>query len=306
MSKLTGLICCASLLALASPALATENGTQHYPIGVNTVADGNLPPPGMLQLLNYFQVNTNPVLTNGAGDKALPKFDLSAEANAVRFLYTWKFPIGGFHYTSGLVVPVVNLDLDVMGNRDHDTDLGDIDIQNYLGHVSEDHKIFWYAGLDTYVPTGHYRLQNLINTGLNYYTFAPNINVTYNVSPKLELTSTFFSEFNTTNKADHYHSGDDVDLDYGVTYRPFASVPAFGLGVNGYFYKQVSDDTIYGVLTSPDGSRGQEFAFGPQFRYDIPFGGFVLKYQHEFDVKNRPRGEKIWLQFAVPLTGKPG
>jgi len=31
----------------------------------------------------------------------------------------------------------------------------------------------------------------------------------------------------------------------------------------------------------------------------------VVKYQHEFAVQNRPAGEQIWFQFAVPLTGKP-
>jgi hypothetical protein len=298
---------CACLIAtLAKPAYATEGGTQHYPIGVNTIADGNLPTPGMLQMLTYSEVALNPVLTDGSGNKAVAKFNLAVEAEAFRFLYTWDPQIGPFHYTTGLVAPIVNLDLNVMGARGHDLDMGDLDIQNYLGYASPDHSLFYFFGLDTYIPTGHYDKSTLINTGSNYYTFAPNIDVTYNLSPKWELTAALFAEFNTTNTADNYHSGDDMDLDYGVTYRPFDSLPNFGLGPQGYFYKQISDDTVNGATVSPNGNRGQEFAIGPQLRYDIPFGGFVLKYQQEYAVENRPKGEKIWFQFAMPLFGTPG
>jgi hypothetical protein len=306
MSKFTAFGCALAVLAFAAgQACATENGTQHYPIGVNTVEDGALPPPGMLQLLNYFQGSTDPVITDGAGHKALPKFDLGAEADAPRLLYTWPMMIGPFHYTTGLVQPFVHLNLDVMGEKNHDYDLGDADIQNYLGYASPDHRLFYYFGLDVYVPTGHYRQKDLINTGSNYYTFAPNANVTWKPTRQWDFDATFFTEFNTTNTSDKYHSGDDIDLDYGITYRPLANVPQFGLGVNGFFYKQVSDDTQNDLTVATNGYRGQEFAVGPQFRYDIPFGGFVLKYQHDFDVKNRPRGEKLWLEFATPIFGTP-
>jgi hypothetical protein len=307
MSKKSLVAFCACLLAAsAEPAFATEDGTQHYPIGVNTIADGNLPVPGMLQLLTYSEFADNPAVTNGSGNKAVPKFDLMVEAEAFRFLYTWDVPVGPFHYTTGLVAPIVNLDLNVMGARGHDLDMGDLDIQNYLGYASDDHKLYYFFGLDTYVPSGHYNASTLTNTGSNYYTFAPNIDVTYNPSPKWELTAALFTEFNTTNTADNYHSGADMDLDYGVTYRPFNKLPNFGLGAQGYFYKQISDDTQNGATVSPDGNRGQEFAAGPQLRYDIPFGGFVLKYQQEYAVENRPRGEKVWFQFAMPIFGTPG
>jgi len=162
-------LCICSLAGFAESALASENGTQHYPIGVNTVADGNLPIPGMLQLLSYSQFANTPDITNGSGSKALAKFDLKAEAEAVRLLYTWTPEIGPFHYTTGLVLPLVNLDLDVMGNRGHDFDLGDLDIQNYLGYASPDHKLFYFFGFDTYLPSGHYNSSSLINTGANFY-----------------------------------------------------------------------------------------------------------------------------------------
>jgi hypothetical protein len=135
------------------------------------------------------------------------------------------------------VQPIVNLNLHVAEMHGHVFNLGDMDIQNYLGGHTADHRFFYYFGLDTYVPSGRYSTSNLINTGLNYMTFAPNLNVSWNVSPKFELSATLFSEFNLTNPATHYHSGADLDLDYGTTYRPFASLPQLGFGIQGYFYK---------------------------------------------------------------------
>ena len=292
-------------MSLCAAAHATENGTQHYPVGVNTIADGNLPPPGMLQLLSYSQISTNPVLTDSVGNKALPKFNLTAEAEALRLLYTWDFPIGSLHYTTGVVAPIVNLDLNVMGTKGHDFGMGDLDIQNFLGYASPDHVLFYSFGVDTYIPSGNYKKTNLINTGANYYTIAPNINVSYNPSSQWEWTATLFSEFSSANTANRYHSGNDIDIDYAATYRPFSEAPNIGLGLQGYVYEQISNDTLNGAIVSPGGNRGQEFAIGPQLRYDIPFGAFVLKYQHEFGVQNRPRGEKIWFQFAMPLSGAP-
>jgi hypothetical protein len=29
--------------------------------------------------------------------------------------------------------------------------------------------------------------------------------------------------------------------------------------------------------------------------------GIAIKWQHEFDTRNRPQGEQVWFQFQVPL-----
>ncbi len=74
------------------------------------------------------------------------------------------------------------------------------------------------------------------------------------------------------------------------------------LGVQGTFLKQFTDDTQDGVKVGSDGFRGQTVAIGPQLR-DMwgPASGVVVKYQHAFAVRNRPRGDKLWMQFSFPL-----
>jgi hypothetical protein len=44
-------------------------------------------------------------------------------------------------------------------------------------------------------------------------------------------------------------------------------------------------------VTYEGGYRGQDFAMGPQIRFDIPNGGFALKWRHELPVENRSEGD---------------
>jgi hypothetical protein len=295
--------CLAGTVLLATtPALATEYGTQHYPVGINTVAAGNLPPPGMLQYLNYFQVVSMPTSRGPDGAAAVPDFNISVVTNAARFLYTWKsISVGSLNYSTGLVIPVVRLDLQVHGRSGRDFSVGDLNFQNYLSGANSDHSLFYRLGVDLAAPTGHYNKNDVVSVGLNYFSVTPNAAFTWMPSPTFEATGSLVTELNFANPATDYHSGNNVDLDYAFTVRPLASNRSLGLGVQGYFFKQVSDDTLSGVRVGPDGHRGQEFGFGPQLRYNIGFGGVVLKYQRTYAVRNRPSGDKMWLMFAAPL-----
>ncbi len=69
------------------------------------------------------------------------------------------------------------------------------------------------------------------------------------------------------------------------------------VGIGGYYYKQVADDKQHGT-TVGDGNKGQAIGIGPQLKYDYKNMSFMLKYQTETNVKNRPDGEKFWLKFV--------
>jgi hypothetical protein len=289
-------------------ASATENGLQHYPIGVNTTANALLPLPGMLEFEDYNVAEWGDQLMGNNGRPLPLSFQLHAQVDAMRFLYTWKsIQIGPFYYTTGFVPPIVHSNVSIGDEHGDATNVGDMDIQNYLYYAGPTHKLFYYFGWETYIPTGRYNQNNLVNIGNNYWTFAPNLDITYIPSPQLELTATILTEFNTTNPATDYHSGSDIDFDWGTTWRPFLSVPKLGFGVQGYFYKQYQNDTQLGQVVQPGGNKGQEFGIGPQIRYDIPYGGFVVKYQHTYALRNRPSDDRVWFEVAFPLSGtQPG
>ncbi len=118
--------------------------------------------------------------------------------------------------------------------------------------------------------------------------------------PKIEVSLDARIDVNTKNHDTGYHSGNDFGLDYVVGYNPFPNLPHLQLAVNGYFFKQFSDDSLAGQRVGI-GNRAQTFAAGPLIRYDIGQGGLLLKWQHEFAVHNLPQGDRFWFQFAIPL-----
>lgn len=298
-----------ALSAFASTASATEDGTTHYPVGVNTVADGYTPMPGTLELYNYSVGHWSNTLANNSGNETIPGFSNAGAVDALRVMYTFAKPIGPFHYTMGGVLQFSYNHLDVGRESDSATNLGDLDFQNYLSYVSPNHKLFMYFGLDTYMPTGRYNKNHLVNPGKNYWSFDPSVNVTYHVNDKLALNGVVYAEFNTKNSATHYQSGNSVDTDFAANYRPFVheSEDSFaqhlGFGIGGYFLKQYTDDKVNGETVGPDGHRAQAFGIGPQVIYYTKFGGFALKYQHDLAVRNRAASDTVWFQFAIPLLG---
>jgi hypothetical protein len=136
---------------------------------------------------------------------------------------------------------------------------------------------------------------------LNYTTFMPNGAVTWLVSPKLQMSLDANWQVPTENEATHYQSGTSVDFDYSVDYSPIKRLPKLFFGIGGYAFQQLTGDTQYGAAYD-DGYEGRAIAIGPQVRYDIKGGGFALKFQHEFAVQNRTKGDKVWFQFALPVT----
>lgn len=79
------------------------------------------------------------------------------------------------------------------------------------------------------------------------------------------------------------------------------SNPKVQLGLVGYYTKQVTDDHFdHGDLD--DGNLLSKFAVGPQIFYAFDQkSGVVLKWMRETAVKNGPKGDSIWLEFAFPL-----
>ncbi|AWN14267.1 Protein involved in meta-pathway of phenol degradation [Salinisphaera sp. LB1] len=296
-------------MSVAPRAHATEDGQTHYPVGVNTLGDGYMPMPGTLEFRNYTVGHWSHTLANSSGNESVPGFSNSGAVDAMRVLYTFAQPIGPFHYAMGGVLEFSYNHLDVGSESDEATNLGDLDFQNYLSYHTPDKKMFLYFGVDTYLPTGRYNKSDLVNPGKNYWSFDPSINVTYHVSDKLALNGAVYGEFNTENSATDYQSGDSVDLDYGVNYRPFVHqstdhfVQHLGFGIGGYYLKQFTDDQINGHSVAPDGHRAQAVGVGPQVIYYTQFGGLALKYQHDLAVENRAASDTVWLQFAIPVWG---
>ena len=70
------------------------------------------------------------------------------------------------------------------------------------------------------------------------------------------------------------------------------------LGVGGHAFQQVTDDN------GPNSAAGRARAFGvgPSVRYMNDRGWlFTAKWQQEFQVKNRPEGQQLYVKLAIPF-----
>ncbi|UVS98725.1 SphA family protein [Burkholderia glumae] len=281
-------------------AQATENGLVNYPIGVNTVLDGVLPAPGDTRFYNYTQYYVAHKFAGGKGDSAVPGFRSSAFVDAPRVVHTWNTTLGPFTLSSGLIATIFHLKLDTPGGNGTRSAFGDTIVQPLmLGYVNRSHSFFAFLTNDVALPTGAYQADRVANTGLNTYAWMPSLNVTWFPAPAWELSGMALVELNSPNHATNYHSGAVAAFDWLVGYAVTKQVQ---LGVQGFYLKQFTDDTVNGQSVNENGFRGQAVGIGPQVRWEWrPGSSVVLKYQHELAVRNRPQGERIWLEVSVPL-----
>lgn len=295
----------AALWAFSSCALAAENGLGHYPVGVNTAAAGLLPTPGKGEVATYSMYTNETYFAGPDGKGAVPGFDSSVTTLVPRMLYTLPDTITGYHLpiTIGLVTPFVNLNLNTPGGHGHIFGVADIDLETDIQLNSPRNGFFSYAGLVTYFPTGSYNKVRIANLGLNYYTFHPQYSLTWFANRNLEIDGNTSLSFNTKNTATDYHSGAQFYAEYSANYRFFPNTfPSLYIGAQGFAQKQFQDDTKNGV-TFNNGNKTQAFGIGPQVTYYLfhDKGGIILKYIHEYAVRNQGHGDQVWLEFAVPI-----
>ncbi|HBO5845099.1 TPA: phenol degradation protein meta [Pseudomonas aeruginosa] len=292
-------ICVYCSILFSATALATENGQQSYPIGSNTVLSGIIPDRGKTQFYNYSAYYHADKFAGNHGESAVPGFKADVLVDALRVVHTWDIPSGPFELASGIVVPFVHSKLSVPVGRDSRGGLGDIVLHGlYVGYKKPETGLFSFLALDFALPTGSFSENRIANNGLNTYGFMPNVNLTWFPLPRTELSATLGYEINSPNRETNYHSGNVAFLDWVAGY---SVLPNLQIGLQGYALRQTTDDKLNGEIVG-EGFRGQVFAIGPQVRYNFSReAGIILKWQSEFNVRNRPEGDKLWVQFSFPL-----
>jgi hypothetical protein len=280
------------------PTGASEDGAAHYPTGTNTVEPALMPPPGESLWLNYLTYYTADRFNNSIRASSVPGYLVNAEAEAARLLHTWT-SVDGVVWTSGLVLIATDAHLNVPHVSGSGGGLGDLVIQPVLLTAAFGN-LHVLGGFDVSLPTGNYSKDKLVNPGLNYTTVAPQLALTWLPTKEFELSLFSIAGFNSKNQETQYTSGDYLDIDYAIGYRPVASLRALQFSVVGYWFDQFTDDRLNGRQFL-DGHRSKVFAVGPQVRYQFAKGGIALKWLHETSVENRPDGDRFQLQFAVAL-----
>lgn len=293
-------LCALVLTSMANDVLATENGQTNYPVGVNTALNGLLPAPGQTYFYNYTQLYRAESFRGSDGKASIPKFSAEVVVDAPRVVHTWKQMLGPFTLATGAIVPMFHVSSTVFGEKDVENNIGDVIVHPLMfGYVNEVHNFFTFlAPFDMALPTGEYDKSRIANTGQNHLAFMPNWQATWFPNPKIEISTAFTAEVYTKNHDTNYQSGTVLS---GEALFGYSITDKWQVGIQGFYTKQLTDDELDGH-TYLDGFRGQAAAIGPQIRYTVSPGVAVIaKYQHEFDVENRSKGDKFWVQFAFPL-----
>jgi hypothetical protein len=292
------------LLLLPLAASATENGNTGFPNGVEDYMAANMPPPGLYSLTYYNRYTANSVADND-GNMDLDSFHLTV--NAVTQRIDWVRPVsflGADRWGTLVLLPWADLDLSLSPApgvvlRGSARGLGDLQMGNGLHWTFPNFEAI--MALDVGFPTGAYDPTDLVSPGLNHWFIRFNTLGTWRPAPDWEFSYRLLTDINFRNPATDYTSGETVYLNWAAGWKPS---PPITLGIAGYVLRQVTDDHQYGRIVGPDGNRVAVDGIGPCLKYILPSHVILTaKYFHEFDVRNHPVGNQIWLYVIVPLAG---
>lgn len=187
--------------------------------------------------------------------------------------------------------------------HDEDSGLGDIAFAPVLlGWHNDALDTFFSTSLTITAPTGAWEEGRLAFVGLNYWTFTPAIAFTHLWPERgIDFSANLGVDINTTNPDTDYYSGAMAHLDLSLTKAVTEQLTIGAVG--GVLYQFEADDSPF--ADAHDGFKGQSIAAGPLISYKAKFGesteiDMTFKWSHEFDVKNRMKGDALVFQ----LSGK--
>jgi len=313
-------VCCALcfLAGRALPVLAGEGYGNHYAGGNEDFMAGALPPAGASIFINYLvDYNATKLKDNsgnniglGAGGNPKVNFNLNVLVNALRYIKVTNVKLLGGDLVWHAILPVgyqkVSMDASPAVDLGSQSKTGLGDIEAGVGISWHPSKTFHHVAVfDIVAPTGSYSKNDLSNLGRNYWSFNPMWVFTYlgdkdSPIPGFEVSAKMMYWFNTINTETSYTSGQQFAMDYLVGQH----IGDWGLGVNGHFLYQTTDDKQYGTSAydpftgQKTGVRSKFFSIGPAISYNIPHGCIILKYQRDVMAENAPQGDKFWLKWV--------
>jgi hypothetical protein len=300
-------------------ARASEGGASFYLLGSGGPGAATLPPLEGIFLVNTFYYYNgkgggNRQFSLGGNLVAGVKAEIFADFPTVIWVPTTN--LAGGVLALGAIAPVADVNVDVSavitGPRGNSLNLSRSDDAFTFGDPALTAMLGWKTGklavtASTLVniPIGDYRAGHLANIAFHRWAVDTSLAATWrdpkngwDVSGKAGFT------FNGTNDTTDYNTGTEFHLE-GAIEKTLS--PAFSLGVQGYYFDQVSGDSGSGATLGS--FKGQVAGLGVTGAYNFKIMGKVpaslrLRALTEFDAKNRMEGDAVFLDFSMPLAVK--
>lgn len=306
----------ALVLLPPAPAPAEEGGTGHYfPGSMASFIDGIASEPTLLLRLNLLRYDGSFGAAREVPIAGLTALDVGVTSAATGLTAFWRPSWGQVgedgSFAMSATLPLVHL---TVGGRvqpqiagpdiqveDTETGLGDIlfmpAMYNY--HVNADLNL--NARIGIYAPTGSYETGRLANTGKNFWTVEPAVALIYMGQKNGREGALFLGlDFNQENPDTDYKSGASMHAESTLAQHFPLLGGVLGVGGTGFWYEQVADDS--GAGASLGKFRGRAHGAGPILSWIQKAGTgeilATLKWLHEFDNRNRPEGDTVFLKFA--------
>jgi len=298
---------------LVFPAFAEEGGSGHYlPGQMASFIDAPPNKPGFA-IINAFGAYSGKA---GAG-KQLPiigdvasNLDATVYADSIGLMYTIKPKLLGGNYAMIVALPFgqVNVEGDLItaaGTAHRSQSAGGLFDMYFspfvLSWKKKDLNIGGIMGF--YAPTGKYDKANIANLGKNYWTAEPNFFVSYLSSKMgLELSAYTAFDFNSTNTATDYKTGNQWHLDATIAqHLPLKKIGIIGIGANTWHYKQITGDSGTGAKLGS--FEGRSSGIGPTLSFikqtKTVLVAAEVKWLPELSVEKRLEGDFVWAKLAL-------
>ena len=306
----TTLFAIATCATLIPRTQAEEGGSGHHvPGGKSTLIDLLPTKPGWVleSMYLHYDGDASATLDIPVADLVTLGLDATSDAFMLGGFYTFERQVLGAYYSIGAFAPYVWVDVNARlttasggGSQSNSVNgFGDISIMPLMMAWKPNNCWQIDAAVPIYAPTGEFDTGRLANPGLNHWTFDPTIAAAYsNEKTGFNFTAHTGFAISTENTDTDYRNGAVFHLDMSAQQLLPLGKGLIGIGVEGFYLQQITDDSGSGATLG--GFRGRTAGVGPVLSYILPVGDstFVTeaRWLPELDTKNSLEGDYFWLK----------
>lgn len=296
-----------SVAALASPAMAAEDGPLNYPAGSPGSMVGQFPPFAGLFMISQTSFSTSDALYDSNGDEIKSRdFSMDAWVETVRFVASYPTQLWGAHLYSQLVLPIGNVDSSLSVNTgsgsmsifdEDDTALGNITVSPLIMNWTLSEHQYFTVGMDIALKQGgdSYDADSSVNVATGYNSIIPLFAYRYNDPQGLDIGAKFAYLINQENSSTDYDTGDMLAIDFTAGWN-FGKL---GVGIVGGYTDQLENDKQYGVEI--EDSKLRTLTLGPSLTYSMGPVTINVNMQKGILTENSSRSDSYWINVALPL-----